>query len=58
MDQETKEHSFPMNALILDSAPGKVTFKRAAAALSHDLPRTRYLHLLSLYLMYLRACFL
>jgi len=58
MYKETQGCPFQMNALILDSAPGRVTFQRAAAPLLHDLPRAAYWRLPSLCLVYIFVSFL
>lgn len=43
----------PMGMLVLDSAPGRTTFKRSVDALAHELPKAWYLRLPSLALVHL-----
>ena len=58
MYQETQGCLLPINALIYDSGPGKMTFQRVAAVLSLDLPRSFYLRLPGLCFVYMFIGFL
>ncbi|MCJ1282567.1 hypothetical protein MMC26_001891 [Xylographa opegraphella] len=49
----TQGRLLPMNALVLDSAPGKATFERSAEALAYEMPQAWYLRLPGLALLYL-----
>ncbi|MCJ1420213.1 hypothetical protein MMC32_006570 [Xylographa parallela] len=49
----TQGRLLPMNALVLDSAPGKTTFDRSVEALAYELPQAWYLRLPGLSLLYL-----
>jgi len=58
MYKEMQGCLLPLNAIILDSAPGKMSFKRTATVLSLDLPRAHYLRLPGLCLIYMFISFL
>ena len=51
--RETEGHLLPMNALVLDSAPGRTEIQRSAEALSYEIPKAWYLRLPSMSLIYL-----
>ncbi|MCJ1432470.1 hypothetical protein MMC27_001827 [Xylographa pallens] len=49
----TQGQLLPMNALVLDSAPGTATFERSAEALAYEMPQPWYLRLPGFTLLYL-----
>ncbi|MCJ1292606.1 hypothetical protein MMC34_004158 [Xylographa carneopallida] len=51
--REKQGRVLPMNAMILDSAPGKTTFERSAEAIAYELPKAWYLRLPGLLLLHL-----
>ncbi|MCJ1377104.1 hypothetical protein MMC17_000195 [Xylographa soralifera] len=51
--KETQGRLLPMDALVLDSAPGKATLKRSAEAMAYEMPQAWYLRLPGLALLYL-----
>ncbi|MCJ1396599.1 hypothetical protein MMC18_009500 [Xylographa bjoerkii] len=51
--KETEGRLLPMNAIVLDSGPGRATFERTGEALAYELPNAWYLRLPSMALMYL-----
>ncbi|MCJ1396912.1 hypothetical protein MMC11_000103 [Xylographa trunciseda] len=51
--KETQGRLLPMDALVLDSAPGKATFERSTEALAYEAPQAWYLRLPSVALIYL-----
>ncbi|MCJ1413125.1 hypothetical protein MMC19_007229 [Ptychographa xylographoides] len=54
--QKSQGHLLPMHALLLDSAPGKATFARSYAAISHELPKVGYFRIPSTILLFLFLC--